>query len=164
MTTTYFSSGVGPQKSTETCSNGPGGSADTFSGERSWWVWWLDMPANLSTVPENHTFSLRSCFVVTRPWCPSCVMASVRACSVCGMTSLVPRCMRSLSGSSVSSSLMLWKDDNVAASTPVGHGSFNCPLLMRLATSRRLAPSRVAHLISSRNIALGTMWTPRKSM
>ena len=49
-------------------------------------------------------------------------MASVRACSVYGMTSLVPRSIRSLSG----------KYDNAAASTPVGHGSFHRPLLTRI--------------------------------
>ena len=114
-------------------------------------------------MPGNHMFSLSSCFVLTRPWCPSCAMVSVRACSVCGMTSLVPRRMRLLSGSSVSSSLMLWTYNYAVASTPAGHSSFHCPLLTRIATSSRVTSSSLTHLISStRNNALGTAWAATK--
>ena len=55
-----------------------------------WSTHWFIICVTRESMPENHTFSLMSCFVFTIPWCPSWAICTIRFCNALGITNRVP--------------------------------------------------------------------------
>ena len=105
--------------------------------------------STILSIPGNHTFSRKSDFVFTTPWCPSWARFTTRSCNFLGTAILVPRRITLGFTATVNSSPTFCHAENSAASTLDSLvSSYQFPVSIALDTACNVTSALVASSIS----------------